>query len=133
MFYLNLNSKLWSLVLGTEILMKTPTKVQNFASLSMIYDRNALLVLSVFTFSENKLVAWVVLVAGFVQQTFFPTTKINYFCFISNLLAPGSDPKFSKERTRSNLTRLGLNPIVIMSFWASRIIIQGDSWHCTEI
>ena len=110
MFYLNLNSKLRSLVLGTEILMKTPTKVQNFASLSMIYDRNALLVLSVFTFSENKLVAWVVLVAGFVQQTFFPTTKINYFCFIFNLLAPGSDPKFSKERTRSNLTRLGLNP-----------------------
>ena len=74
MFYLNLNSKLWSLVLGTEILMKTPTKVQNFASLSMIYDRNALLVLSVFNFSENKIVAWVVLVAGFVQQTFFPTT-----------------------------------------------------------
>ena len=94
--------------------MKTPTKVQNFASLSMIYDRNALLVLSVFTFSENKLVAWVVLVAGFVQQTFFPTTKINYFCFIFNLLAPGSDPKFSKERTRSNLTRLGLNPIEVL-------------------
>ena len=90
--------------------MKTPTKVQNFASLSMIYDRNALLVLSVFTFSENKLVAWVVLVAGFVQQTFFPTTKINHFCFIFNLLAPGSDQKFSEERTRSNLTRLGLNP-----------------------
>ena len=109
MFYLNLNSKLRSLVLGTEILMKTPTKIENFASLSMIYDRNALLVLSVFNFSENKLVAWVVLVAGFVQQTFFPTTKINYFCFIFNLLAPGSDPKFSKERTRSNLTRLGLN------------------------
>ena len=91
--------------------MKAPTKIKNFASLSMIYDRNALLVLLVFIFSENKIVAWVVLVAEFVQQTFFPTTKINYFCFIFNLLAPGSDPKFSKERTRSNLTRLGLNPI----------------------
>ena len=80
----------------------------------MIYDRNALLVLSVFIFGENKLVAWVVLVAGLVQQTFFPTTKINYFCFIFNLLAPGSAPKFSEERTRSNLTRLGLNPIEVL-------------------
>ena len=97
--------------------MKTPTKIKNFASLSMIYDRNALLVLSVFTFSENKLVAWVVLVAGFVQQTFFPTTKINYFCFIFNLLAPGSDPKFSEERTWSQSNDSSKNfDVTIVSF-----------------
>ena len=55
--------------------MKAPTKIKNFASLSMIYDRNALLVLLVFIFSENKIVAWVVLVAESVQQTFFPDHK----------------------------------------------------------
>ena len=100
----------WQLAVYNNILLETIffSTFSNIVSQKLYFYHYK----SVFSaFSENKLVAWVVLVAGFVQQTFFPTTKINYFCFIFNLLAPGSDPKFSKERTRSNLTRLGLNPI----------------------
>ena len=80
MFYLNLNSKLRSLVLGTEILMKTPAKIENLASLSMIYDRNALLVLSVVIFSENKFSG-----KGFWSQIHlvpFSSHKNEFFVFL---------------------------------------------------
>ena len=47
------------------------------ASLSIIYGLKRVTRNLVITFSDNKIVAWVVLVAEFVQQTFLPTTKIN--------------------------------------------------------
>ena len=103
-----------SLVLGPEISMKAPTKIKNFASLSMIYDRNALLVLLVFIFSENKIVAWVVLVAEFVQQTFFPTTKINYFCFNFSSFSSWLRPKVLGGENSFKPDQTGLNPMYDM-------------------
>ena len=45
-----------------------------------------------------------------VPRIIFNIYKISIF-LIFHLLAPGSDQNFSEERTHSNLTRFGLNPI----------------------